>query len=118
VYYDTFLSSIHSTAPLYWEIIGLGHVAQSPDHPPSAREALKATNSPLPTLQDQIDSKIEFLDSLRAQFSSDTKVVLIGHSVGAYICQEITKRRPNMIYRMYGLFPSLAHIGETPNGKA
>lgn len=111
------MSSIHATAPLYWEVIGLGHVGQSPDHPPTSAEALKRKTSPLPTLQDQIDSKIDFIDSLRPQFSPDTKVVLIGHSVGAYICQEITKGRPDMVDRMYGLFPSLAQIGETPNGK-
>lgn len=75
------------------------------------------SNSPLPSLQDQIDSKLDFLDKLRPQFSPDTKVVLIGHSVGAYICKEMLKRRPDMIDGMYGLFPSLVHIAQTPNGR-
>lgn len=119
-YYTEFLSTIHGTSPDTYEIIGVGHEGHSTEQP---LPLLEAFNRPrafhtrrLPTLQDQIDRKIAYLDEIKASYPQDSKVVLIGHSVGAYICQEVFKARPHAVHAMYGLFPSLAHIATTPNG--
>lgn len=89
-YYTSFLSSLHRDLPDDVEIIGLGHEGHSPEHPLSARDALGFGRG-LPSLQDQIDRKIDFIDQLRARkVNKPTKIILIGHSVGAYICQEVS----------------------------
>lgn len=120
-YYDTFLSSLHATSPQYWEVIGLGHLGHSPKHPAAASSAIGWRNSTngggLPSLQDQIDSKVDFIDSLRLQFDEEARIILLGHSVGAYICQELMKKRPKLVHAMYGLFPTITHIADTPNGR-
>jgi alpha-beta hydrolase superfamily lysophospholipase len=56
---------------------------------------------------------------LREQCEPDTKFVLVGHSVGSFICTEVLKARPNHnITRLFALFPTLQHIAKTPNGVA
>lgn len=92
-YYTEFLSTIYTASPENYEVIGVGHEGHSPDHPLSTLEALSRpavfNTRPLPTLQDQIDRKIAYVDEIRASYPSETKLVLIGHSVGGYICQEV-----------------------------
>ena len=90
-YYTTFLSSLHRDLPDDVEIIGLGHEGHSPENPLSVRDALGFDRG-LPSLQDQIDRKIDVIDQLRARkVNKPTKIILIGHSVGAYICQEVSR---------------------------
>jgi alpha-beta hydrolase superfamily lysophospholipase len=77
------------------------------------------TNKQLYTLQEQIQHKVDCFDLIRKQYGSDTKVILIGHSVGSFICTEVLKARPNHnIVRLIALFPTLQHIAKTPNGVA
>lgn len=47
------------------------------------------------------------------------KVILIGHSVGAYIAVEILSRSDGSVPLEHGflLFPTLTHIAESPSGK-
>jgi alpha-beta hydrolase superfamily lysophospholipase len=71
------------------------------------------------TLQEQIEHKVDCFDLLRKQCDPDTKFVLIGHSVGSFICAELLKARPHHnIVRLIALFPTLQHIAKTPNGVA
>lgn len=56
---------------------------------------------------------------VRKQCEPDTKFVLVGHSVGSFICTEVLKARPMQnIVRLIALFPTLQHIAKTPNGVA
>lgn len=93
-YYTEFLSTIHAlNIDESQEIIGLGHEGHSTDRPLSYLEALNRPDAfrktrPLPTLREQIDRKIDLVDKLVAKYTSDVKLVLIGHSVGAYICEK------------------------------
>ena len=43
----------------------------------------------MPSLREQVARKIAYVDEIRATYSDEVKLVLIGHSVGAYICQEV-----------------------------
>jgi alpha-beta hydrolase superfamily lysophospholipase len=77
------------------------------------------TTKQLFTLQEQIQHKIECFDIIRKQYGPETNVILIGHSVGSFICTEVLKARPNHnIVRLIALFPTLQHIAKTPNGVA
>lgn len=92
-YYDEFLSGIHATSPQSYEVIGIGHEGHSAEYPLSYIEALNrpATfgTQPVPGLQKQIQTKIAYVDELRHQYGSNVKLAIMGHSVGAYICQEV-----------------------------
>jgi hypothetical protein len=96
-YYDEFLSVIHATCPQSYEVIGIGHEGHSADYSLSYLEALNrpATfgTQPIPGLQKQIKTKIEYIDELRHQYGEDVKLAIMGHSVGAYICQEVGQIR-------------------------
>jgi hypothetical protein len=46
-------------------------------------------------------------------------LVLLGHSVGAYMCLEVMRALPEAaVARALLLFPTLLHIGASPNGQA
>eukprot|EP00053_Salpingoeca_punica_P024068 m.12226 g.12226 ORF g.12226 m.12226 type:complete len:254 (-) comp6175_c0_seq1:1746-2507(-) len=48
---------------------------------------------------------------------STTKVVLAGHSIGSHICLEMLRRLPEgLVLQTFLLFPTIHHIGSTPNG--
>lgn len=69
------------------------------------------------TLQEQIEHKIRCFDILRSENAEDTKFILMGHSIGSYICAEVLKNRHDMgIERLVALFPVLREIALTPNG--
>lgn len=70
------------------------------------------------SFQDQIDHKIECFDILKKRYSADdTKFVLMGHSIGAYLAVEVFKQRHAFnIDRLIALFPCLYDIALTPNG--
>jgi alpha-beta hydrolase superfamily lysophospholipase len=71
------------------------------------------------TLQEQIQHKIDCFDMVYKQCEPETKFVLVGHSVGSFICTEVLEARPNQnIIRLIALFPTLQHIAKTPNGVA
>lgn len=63
-----------------------------------------------------VDHKIAFLKML-VKARPDVKVVLVGHSVGAHICLEAIKALPPSNVLMTALlFPTVMHIGDSPNG--
>ncbi|KAI8576325.1 hypothetical protein K450DRAFT_257222 [Umbelopsis ramanniana AG] len=113
-YYTTFCEEIHdalSHSSLSLDIIAVSHLGHS-------SKPLNTTKQ-LFTLQEQIQHKIECFDIIRKQYGPETKIVLIGHSVGSFICTEVLKARPNHnIVRLIALFPTLQHIAKTPNGVA
>ena len=92
-YYNPFLTTLHAVRPQSLEIVGIGQEGHSPDQPLSYLEALHQPDflhqRLLPTLDDQITRKISHVDYLREQYGSELRLVLIGHSVGVYICQEV-----------------------------
>jgi pimeloyl-ACP methyl ester carboxylesterase len=100
-YYDEFLSSLHATNADRYEVVGVGHEGHSPDRPLSFLEALQHPNvlrtRPMPSLGEQVARKIAYVDQIRSAYPDEVKLVLIGHSVGAYICQEVGKDCPSAV---------------------
>ncbi|CAO3651359.1 unnamed protein product [Cunninghamella echinulata] len=70
------------------------------------------------SLQEQIDHKVACFDQLKKENQDiDTQYILMGHSLGAYICSEVLKRRQqDNIIQSIALFPALREIALTPNG--
>ncbi|KAI8869429.1 hypothetical protein GQ42DRAFT_136045, partial [Ramicandelaber brevisporus] len=79
--------------------------------------AAKTTKKSVFSLAEQIQHKIEVFDYLVNVYPPDTKFVLMGHSIGAYVCECVLAARPNSnIVKIVQLFPAIMHIRDTPNG--
>ncbi|EPQ28141.1 uncharacterized protein PFL1_04468 [Pseudozyma flocculosa PF-1] len=129
------------------EILAVSHRGHAPlpkgshpvwgDNEESMRDAARGYGT---TLNDQIRHKIAAVDAIRKRYPSrqhragsgddaggdddgdgddggDTQLVLCGHSVGAYICTQILKARPDAVDGLHLLFPTLSWIANTPNGR-
>ena len=71
----------------------------------------------------------DFNGSSNGDPSEEVKLILIGHSVGAYICMEVLRRRKekqlsskrkdisSSIVGFIGLWPTITWIGKSPSGK-
>lgn len=107
-YYYEFMETIYHENEKKIDIIGIEHAGHSPgDH----------NDGSFFDIEDQIEHKISLLDHLK-QTSPDSHFVLAGHSVGAYICLQILKRRPDFKVRQtHLLLPTVKYIGDTPNGR-
>ncbi|XP_032209095.1 lipid droplet-associated hydrolase [Mustela erminea] len=66
-------------------------------------------------LQGQVEHKLAFL---RTHVPKETKLVVIGHSIGCHINLEILKLAPELpIIRSFLLFPTIERMSESPNGR-
>nr|XP_028578171.1 lipid droplet-associated hydrolase [Podarcis muralis] len=66
-------------------------------------------------LRGQIEHKLSFI---RKNVPKDVKLVLIGHSIGAYMIIEMMKRAQDVeILRSLLLFPTVERMAESPQGK-
>ena len=70
------------------------------------------------SLKEQIENKVRILDTIvsSAPFSSFSgdkpRLVIMGHSIGAFITLQVLKKRPHNVDNVFLLFPTLSHIGE------
>ncbi|KAI4276690.1 MAG: hypothetical protein LQ337_002319 [Flavoplaca oasis] len=125
-YYDPFLSTLHAL------------LSSSPTSPSAnfhicghSLAGFETTEQPhnLAGLQRQIeyidDLLYEEVDEVRRQSRQTPKVLLMGHSVGAYILLEIIQRHRRRIeggapdFDLIGgilLFPTITHIARSPSG--
>ncbi|KAF9447797.1 alpha/beta-hydrolase [Macrolepiota fuliginosa MF-IS2] len=110
-FYTPFLNALYEKdATENLAIIAQTHIDHTPgvykDTNPHSRHSLTS----------QVHSAIEAFDATVAEFRT-SKVVVIGHSVGAWITLQVLKERPNLISGIFLLFPTIAHIADTPNAK-
>lgn len=129
-YYEPFLSTLNtllSSSPLRFHISGYSLAGFN-----SSQKDLQGDSSSLVGLQGQIDhveqKLFEQVDALR-HFSGGRqvcpKVILIGHSVGAYILLELIRQHQTKIdegekdFDLIGgilLFPTITHIAQSQQG--
>lgn len=106
-YYEDFLFALYYRLRGKVSVIGVEHAGHT-----SARKETVLFN-----LEDQVQHKVAVLDRLIEE-NPNTRFILGGHSVGAYICLQLLKRRPNLeIARVFQLLPTVKEIGSTPNGR-
>ncbi|KAJ7492794.1 hypothetical protein FB451DRAFT_1219594 [Mycena latifolia] len=107
-FYIEFLNSLHAKHPGL-AIFAHAHLAHTPE--------IHAMKSEGPNgLVAQIQSAIEALDSVRAAFP-ETKVIIGGHSIGAWVALQVMKARPSDVHKAFMLCPTLTHMADTPNGR-
>ncbi|ODN82123.1 hypothetical protein L202_02430 [Cryptococcus amylolentus CBS 6039] len=118
-YYPPFLKHLHSLLPSNHAILATSYIGHSLSVP--------GPTIPL-TLKQQIDSKVELVQSVKAYLAgwarerecSKSEISLVGHSVGAYMACEVMKRvnfrHERVIDSGIILFPTLGWIADTWNG--
>lgn len=68
------------------------------------------------TLKRQVEHKLDFIETY---IPEDVEIIMIGHSIGAYIALEVNrlmKRRERIIHQIL-LFPSIERMNQTPGFK-
>lgn len=128
-YYEPFLSTLRSlldktpcsgSRPLAFHIYGRNLAGfDDSDHEPFSAE------SPPHDLESQIQHILSALDSLTVEAAGPRqgtpfdRVILMGHSVGAFITLEVFHRRLGDQSLASGilLFPTVAHIALSPSGR-
>ncbi len=108
--YEDYLEQMWKESGKEIDCIGvshLGHSQTSLSAMASNPDEMKAFD-----VSDQVDNVCRVLDALVEQ-NPKTKLVLGGHSVGAFICVEVLKQweKRRKIARVLCLFPTLHHIG-------
>ena len=142
-YYQEFLQCLYACTAAQVDIVGVqhaGHMVHAAldkpnlDSGAAASNAFKVVSRHLTpaelfdrrhhqyqwSLEEQIEHKLSLLDHLVRTEYQTHKIVLAGHSVGAYIATQILGRRPEYHHRIVdiiNLFPTLENIRDTPNGK-
>ncbi|KAI8988846.1 hypothetical protein BDB01DRAFT_783347 [Pilobolus umbonatus] len=106
-YYTPFLHSIHTS--LNVEVRGVSHKGHTVKYLDNDTRVF--------SLDDQIQHKVDCLDQMIEEYGPEVNYILMGHSIGSYICTEVLRRRPQSnITRVIALFPTLRDIALTPNG--
>lgn len=82
-YYLEFLDTIHKKLDARVEILGIGQLGHG-------YTEMRYETARRITLQDQIASKLAFIDTLVAGGTSVDRIYLMGHSVGAWMCLEVS----------------------------
>ncbi|PWN49153.1 hypothetical protein IE53DRAFT_388655 [Violaceomyces palustris] len=143
-YYVPYLSAVYQNPSLKGriEILAVSHKGHAP-LPPGVSEvfgsnrnlANRTSRGKEVSLRDQIRHKIEAVDAIRKAYPSkrqgatssdhgltptdeeEVKLVLGSHSVGSYMATEVLKARPDSIDGIHCLFPTIAWIARSPNGR-
>ncbi|KAF3844299.1 hypothetical protein F7725_007462 [Dissostichus mawsoni] len=105
-FYKTFMRTLHRKLGYHhpvWAVSHAGHYASS------------AAEYDVFGLDGQIEHKLAFL---RRHVPRDTRLVLLGHSIGCYIILDMMKRNPELnILKSIMLFPTIERMAQTPQGK-
>ncbi|GLB35983.1 putative lipid-droplet associated hydrolase [Lyophyllum shimeji] len=112
-FYVPFLSSLYqadTTSKL--AIFAHSHIGHTPgiEHLhvlPASRYGLTA----------QVEASIEAFDAIHSAFGIDTRVILVGHSVGAWVSLQVLKARPLAASAIFLLCPTISEMAKTPNGR-
>ncbi|KAI5477341.1 hypothetical protein MNV49_006483 [Pseudohyphozyma bogoriensis] len=117
-YYTSFLERILDTLPPSTQAYAVGHLAHSPSATPRKR------TPPPEQLQAQVKHKVEWIDGLAKSedfglpgSGKNTRLVLVGHSIGAWISLKVLEQRPDLITSVNLLFPTISDMSTAPNGR-
>jgi len=96
-FYSEFITELFHLLDQNYSIVGIGHAGHL--RQPNAHEGVYS-------LEEQIQHKIDFLESY-----GESRFVMMGHSVGAYISLQVAKRRPDLpILKIINLFPTVRDL--------
>ncbi|CCG82071.1 Putative uncharacterized protein [Taphrina deformans PYCC 5710] len=111
-YYTTFLTRLRASCPGL-DIIASNHIGFD------AGDIRKASD--FIDLNAQIAHKVQLLDEISSNLTPDERhrkvpVFVAGHSVGGYMAIKVLEARPDIVDRVYFLFPTVNNIAASPQG--
>ncbi|KAK7904473.1 hypothetical protein WMY93_017080 [Mugilogobius chulae] len=116
-FYTTFMQTLYrafSCRFSVWCVSHAGH-CEPPDHMDMTEDASLAEELDVFGINGQIEHKLTFL---RKHVPRETRLVLIGHSIGCYIILEMMKRDPELkVLKAVMLFPTIERMAQTPQGR-
>ncbi|XP_072314263.1 lipid droplet-associated hydrolase [Eucyclogobius newberryi] len=117
-FYATFMQTLHRAFgrrfPV-WAVSHAGH-CEPPDQMDLVEDTSLAEESDVFGINGQIQHKLTFL---RRHVPRETRLVLIGHSIGCYIILDMMKRDPELkVLKAVMLFPTIERMARTPQGRA
>ncbi|KAF0044682.1 lipid droplet-associated hydrolase [Scophthalmus maximus] len=116
-FYRSFMQTLHSKFGYrhpVWAVSHAGHCVP-PDSMDMVEDASFAAEGDVFGLNGQIEHKLAFL---REHVPRETRLVLVGHSIGCYVILEMMKRDPDLkILKAVMLFPTIERMAQTPQGK-
>ncbi|XP_034694699.1 lipid droplet-associated hydrolase isoform X2 [Vitis riparia] len=101
-FYKDFVESLYELLGGSVSVTAIGHVSHTKKNWEHGR---------LFSLQDQIDHKMDFIQHELKNI--DAPILLVGHSIGAYISMEMFRRSPDKVIYYVGLYPFLALNSES-----
>ncbi|XP_018589686.2 lipid droplet-associated hydrolase isoform X1 [Scleropages formosus] len=116
-FYRTFMETLYQAFEGRYPVWAVSHAGHCV--PPDTMDMLEDV-APVQTgdvfgLQGQIEHKLAFL---REHVPRDTRLVLIGHSIGCYIILDMMKREPRLqVLKSVLLFPTIERMAATPQGR-
>ncbi|EDO46263.1 predicted protein, partial [Nematostella vectensis] len=120
-FYDIFIATLFSESGGKIPIYGVGHAGHTKLEESSVFKCgrPKQYEQEFPTdmhLDDQITHKLSFI---AYHIPKDCKVILVGHSIGAYIVLQMMKRYHDKDKFIKGilLFPTIEHVMDSPSGR-
>ncbi|GAA6035725.1 hypothetical protein JCM8097_005670 [Rhodosporidiobolus ruineniae] len=122
-YYTFFLSSLRNALPSplreSTEMYAIGHLGHS-TAPRQGGGGFKPREQA--SLEEQVEDKVRFLEEIRGRHGlgeeGGARLVVLGHSIGAWVALQMLSHRPTLISSLHLLFPTLSHMALTPNGRA
>ncbi|OBZ79352.1 Chromatin remodeling factor mit1 [Grifola frondosa] len=105
-FYTPFLTAIHEKAERKLAILAHSHLG----HTPGVGDSKASYGPSTFSLAAQVESAIEAVEAIQSQHRNAVKVVVAGHSVGFESPAE-------SVSSVLLLFPTIAHIVDTPNGR-
>ncbi|XP_060958473.1 uncharacterized protein LOC115701142 isoform X2 [Cannabis sativa] len=97
LFYKEFVESLYEWLGGSVSVTAVGHISHTKKDSERGR---------LFSLQEQIDHKIDFIK--HELQNKQVPIILVGHSIGAYMCIEMFKRNQEQVLYCIGLYPFLA----------
>ncbi|KAG9455025.1 hypothetical protein H6P81_007929 [Aristolochia fimbriata] len=95
-FYKDFVEAVYQLFEGNASVTAIGHISQTKKNFEGRR---------LFSLQDQIDHKVNFIN--QELQNEKVPILLVGHSIGAYIALEVFRRFPEQVIYTIGLYPFL-----------
>ncbi|XP_006813019.1 lipid droplet-associated hydrolase-like [Saccoglossus kowalevskii] len=112
-FYEDFMLTLYDASSRRVPVWGISHAGHELTPGMNKRCCTWKHNEKL-NLRGQVKHKVDFIKN---HISPDTKVILIGHSIGCYIILEILKELPRLnVLKCVLLFPTIEGMWESPKG--
>ncbi|KIJ21921.1 hypothetical protein PAXINDRAFT_105532 [Paxillus involutus ATCC 200175] len=115
-FYPPFLNTVYdSDTSGRLAVLTYSHVGHAPLL--DSKHALYHLDASHFSLICQVQNALRIIDAVKSTFGASLRIVLAGHSVGAWLALQALKLRSDSISSVFLLFPAIADIADTPNGR-